>query len=182
MRIIAGSHRGRKILCPTSDTRPTMDRVREALFSILGPLDDDVVVDFYAGSGALGFEALSRGARRATLVESDREAARVIRHNATKLGFDDACQVLEGSVERSRSDLSSGPPINLVLADPPWRISAQAVHVVARVVRGLLAPEATIVVGHAAREALELSSEDGLELESCRRWGGSALSLFRQSG
>ena len=77
MRIIAGRFRGRKILCPKADTRPTLDRVREALFSILGPLDDLVVVDFFAGSGALGLESLSRGARQATLVESDRDAARV---------------------------------------------------------------------------------------------------------
>jgi 16S rRNA (guanine966-N2)-methyltransferase len=158
-----------------------LDRVREALFSILGPLDDEVVVDFYAGSGALGFEALSRGARRAILVESDREAARMIRDNAKALALGDECQVIESRVERSRAVLQSGPRIDLVLADPPWRISAEALGVVEQTVSGLLAPDARLVVGHMARDALEPGPDSRLRLSSCRRWGDSALSFFEQS-
>jgi len=182
VRIIAGRYRGRKISCPKSDTRPTLDRVREALFSILGPLDDAVVVDFFAGSGALGLEALSRGARMATFVESSREAARVIRDNAAKLGLGDECRVVESPVERSRPHLARGPAIDLVLADPPWRLSAQAFSMVEEVVLGLLARDATLVVGHAARESLEPPISSRLTLRSCRRWGDSALSFFEQSG
>src|SRR5919205_1062343 len=86
MRIIAGSHRGRRIAAPKGrDTRPTSDRVREAAFNLIGPVDDASVLDLYAGSGALGLEALSRGAARATFVDSDRDACRAVNANLDKL-------------------------------------------------------------------------------------------------
>src|SRR5256885_15046049 len=86
MRIIAGSHRGQTIHAPRgADTRPTSDRVRENVFNILGPLDGATVLDLYAGSGAMGLEALSRGAERAVFVERDPEAVRAIERNLDKL-------------------------------------------------------------------------------------------------
>ena len=85
MRIVAGSRKGARIFAPKGlDTRPTGDRVREAVFNLLGPVDDADVLDLYAGSGAMGLEALSRGARRVTFVESDREAAETILRNLDK--------------------------------------------------------------------------------------------------
>ena len=108
MRIISGKFRGRRLECPKLVTRPTLDRVREALFSILGDVSGLCVVDLYAGSGALGLEALSRGARHVTLVEADRGAAQVIRKNVAGWGVETQLRVLESSVERARPMLRSG--------------------------------------------------------------------------
>jgi 16S rRNA (guanine966-N2)-methyltransferase len=180
VRIIAGKFRGRKLTCPKLVTRPTLDRVREALFSILGDLSDARVVDFYAGSGALGLEALSRGASHVTLVEGDRQAAQVIRKNVEGWGIDGAYRVLECAVERSRSSLAGAAPIDLVLADPPWKISGEAAVIVSKVVKGLLSPSAIVVLGHASRDELGVDAESGLERYDRRAWGDSALSFFRR--
>src|SRR3954465_7320676 len=116
MRIVAGSRRGAKILAPKGlDTRPTGDRVREAAFNLLGPVDGASVLDLYAGSGAMGLEALSRGAERAVFVESDRDACRAIERNLEKLR-------LTGAEVRCRDALavlaSETRQYDLVLVDP----------------------------------------------------------------
>ena len=178
MRIISGKFRGRKLECPKLVTRPTLDRVREALFSILGDLSGHCVVDLYAGSGALGLEALSRGARHVTLVEADKGAAQVIRKNAAGWGADAQLRVLECPVTRARGALGSIAPIDLVLADPPWKVAQAAALEVARAVVGLLAPGARVVLGHPAREQLALGEGSGLVVVSCRTWGDSALSFL----
>ena len=178
MRIIAGKFRGRKLECPKLVTRPTLDRVREALFSILGDLSGHCVVDLYAGSGALGLEALSRGARHVTLVEADRGAAAVIRKNAAGWGADEQLRVLECPVARARGALASIQPIDLVLADPPWKVAQEAAVEVAKAVRGLLAHDARVVLGHPTRERLALAADSGLVVVSCRTWGDSALSFL----
>src|SRR5690348_11083998 len=121
MRIIAGAWRGRTIDAPPGQaTRPTADRVRETLFSMLasrlGSFEDLRVADLFAGSGALGFEALSRGAVSATFVESDTRAAAVIRRNAEKLGATERIQVLGGSALA----LLRSEPFDLIFADPPY--------------------------------------------------------------
>jgi len=180
VRIIAGKFRGRKLTCPKLVTRPTLDRVREALFSILGDLSDARVVDFYAGSGALGLEALSRGASHVTLVEADRQAAQVIRKNVEGWGIEGAFRVVECAVEKSRSSLSSAAPIDLVLSDPPWKISAEAAVTVSRVVKGLLSPSAIVVLGHATRDEIAVEPDSGLERYDLRTWGDSALSFFQR--
>jgi 16S rRNA (guanine966-N2)-methyltransferase len=179
VRIIAGKFRGRKLTCPKLVTRPTLDRVREALFSILGDLSDARVVDFYAGSGALGLEALSRGASHVTLVEGDRQAAQVIRKNVAGWGVEGAYRVVECSVERSRTSLAA--PIDLVLADPPWKISGEAAVIVPQLVKGLLSRSAIVVLGHASRDELGVEADSGLERYDRRTWGDSALSFFRQA-
>ena len=178
MRIISGKFRGRRLECPKLVTRPTLVRVREALFSILGDVSGLCVVDLYAGSGALGLEALSRGARHVTLVEVDRGAAQVIRKNVAPWAVEQQLRVLESSVERARPALRSIQPIDLVLADPPWKIAQEAALEVARAVQGLLAPEARLVLGHPAREELQLPADSGLRVVSCRTWGDSALSFL----
>ena len=182
MRIIAGKFRGRKLLCPKVVTRPTLDRVREALFSILGDLSDQSVIDFYSGSGALGLEALSRGARHVTLVEADRRACQVIRNNVEGWGIDGAHRVLECAAERSRGMLAPAAPYDLVLGDPPWKISQEAAVTVPQVVLGLLSPQAIVVLGHAARDELRVAEESGLEQYDRRSWGDSAMSFFRRRG
>src|SRR4051794_16292813 len=120
MRIIAGSHKGHTIYAPHGqDTRPTSDRVRENVFNIVGPLDGATVLDLYAGSGAMGLEALSRGAARAVFVEKDRDAVRTIERNLDKLRLGgtvlarDAVTALAGEAAAGRKD-------DLVPVDPPY--------------------------------------------------------------
>jgi 16S rRNA (guanine966-N2)-methyltransferase len=122
MRVVAGEVRGRRLQAPAGPrTRPTSDRVREAIFNVLGSLDaveDAVVADLFAGSGALGIEALSRGARRATFVDHDRAAVTSIRANLASCGFGpDRAEVVPGDALRW---MAGAPLSDLVLADPPY--------------------------------------------------------------
>ena len=125
MRIIAGGWRGRPIEAPPGQsTRPTADRLRETLFNMLasrlGSFEDLRVADLFAGSGALGLEALSRGAAHATFVESDSKAADVIARNAAQLGASDRVKLVRGS----SLALPRSEPFDLILADPPYREGA----------------------------------------------------------
>ena len=121
MRIIAGTHRGHRIAAPKGrDTRPTSDRVRENAFNLIGPVDDADVLDLFAGSGAMGLEALSRGAAHATFVEHDRDACRVIDANLDKLGLKATVLQWTQFVRSSRS----GARYDLVLCDPPYGYEA----------------------------------------------------------
>ncbi|HYX47455.1 MAG TPA: 16S rRNA (guanine(966)-N(2))-methyltransferase RsmD, partial [Sphingomicrobium sp.] len=121
MRIIAGEWRGRALEAPSGmATRPTADRARETLFSMLasriGSFQDLRAADLFAGSGALGLEALSRGAASATFVESDAKAAAAIKRNAAKLGANDRVRIIAGSA----LSLPRLEPFDLILADPPY--------------------------------------------------------------
>lgn len=125
MRVVAGTARGRTIDAPPgTGTRPTSDRVRESIFNSLGSLDlvvDATVVDLFAGSGAMGIEALSRGAAHATFVESDRSAAAVIAANVARCGFEARSTVVVGTVERYLDRGSrSAVALDLALVDPPY--------------------------------------------------------------
>lgn len=120
MRVVAGELRGRRIEAPPGgDTRPTTDKAREATFNALGSLDlvrDARVADLFAGSGALGIEALSRGAAHCTFVERDRAAVRVLRSNLAALGLDDRSRVVVGDARVLARSIDA----DLVLADPPY--------------------------------------------------------------
>src|SRR5712671_1036500 len=121
MRIIAGSRKGHGIAAPRGlDTRPTGDRVREAAFNLIGPVDDAVVLDLFAGSGAMGLEALSRGARRCVFVESDQDAARAIQANVRKLGLTAAVVQKRDALAVLREERKRGTTYDLVLCDPPY--------------------------------------------------------------
>jgi 16S rRNA (guanine966-N2)-methyltransferase len=175
MRIIAGTHRSRRLVAPKGmETRPTTDRVREALFSILGRLHGARAVDLYAGSGALGFEALSRGAEHVWFIESGKAAYHVLRENAEHLQFTDRCTILQREVQRCSKEWSK---LDLVLSDPPWPISAEASLVAAKVLKGTLNPGAQVVLGHPFREPLP-DTLPGLKLEDMRHWGDSAMSFY----
>ncbi len=152
-RIIAGAARGRQLVVPSGAARPTSDRVRESMFAsldhLLGGFSDVRVLDLFAGSGALGLEAVSRGAVRAVLVERDRPSVDVARRNAAVLGLTGVVVVptpvagyLAGSPE----------PFDLVLADPPYATSAAAVEdFLGALTRGWLAPDAVVVVERPTR-------------------------------
>ncbi len=179
-RIISGAAGGRRLRTPPgSSTRPTSDRVREALFSRLehrGLLEGANVLDLYAGSGALGLEAASRGAALVVLVESHQAAAKVIRSNVGVVGHP-AVRVLTDTVERA---LNAGPPgdtrMDLVLIDPPYDVSEDALAAVlsALVERRWLAPDAFVVVERSSRSP-QPTWPEGLELSGEKRYGETAV-------
>ncbi|EWT00152.1 methyltransferase [Intrasporangium oryzae NRRL B-24470] len=179
-RIISGVAGGRRLQTPPgSSTRPTSDRVREALFSRLEHrelLHGTHVLDLYAGSGALGLEAASRGAASVLLVESHRAATKVIRANIALVGVPDV-RVLTETVERA---LAAGPPggipMDLVLLDPPYDVSEEALAGVlaALVDRDWLAPEAFVVVERSTRSP-QPTWPEGLELSGEKRYGETTM-------
>jgi len=181
MRVIAGGLRGRSIRAPRgSATRPTTDRVREALFEVLGDVSQVRLVDLYAGSGALGIEALSRGARAACFVESSNPAVGCIRANLDRLGLADRAVVIRARVESAHARLRRHGPFDLVLCDPPWVNLEQALRAVARLLQtNRLADGSTVVVVHPSRQPIDCWSCPGLTQVDRRTWGDSAVSLFR---
>jgi 16S rRNA (guanine966-N2)-methyltransferase len=124
MRVVAGTARGRTLVAPPgARTRPTSDRVREAIFNALGSrdaVDDARVADLFAGSGALGVEALSRGAAHATFVDRDRAAREAVRRNVEACGVADRATIVAGTVERWLAGLGPGERFDLAFCDPPY--------------------------------------------------------------
>jgi 16S rRNA (guanine966-N2)-methyltransferase len=176
VRIIAGKWRGRTIDAPPGQaTRPTADRVRETLFSMLasrlGSFEELRVADLFAGSGALGLEALSRGAASATFVENDAKAAAAIRRNAEKLGA--TANVLGGSA----LSLPRSQPYDLIFADPPYAQGAGTSVIEAVERAGWLAPGGWMSVETARADAI---SPGAFEIEATRDVGRARLTLFRR--
>ncbi|HET7759485.1 MAG TPA: 16S rRNA (guanine(966)-N(2))-methyltransferase RsmD [Gaiellaceae bacterium] len=177
MRIIAGSRKGARIFAPKGlDTRPTADRVREAAFNLLGPgaAEDANVLDLFAGSGAMGLEALSRGAAHATFVESDREACRTINRNLDKLGLGHATVLCQDALTALRTDVRQGARYDLVLLDPPYRRFSSLQKAMIRHLPELLMPDGTLLVETAAEEEPDLP----LAKRTTRRYGSARLTLF----
>lgn len=179
MRIIAGQFKGRTLQAPTwAGLRPTSDALRETLFNILGPrLADAVVLDLCAGTGALGLEALSRGAARATFVDDDARAIALIAANAGRCGVADRCMIVRDNAVGALAD-DIGGPFDVVLADPPYDASWTA-DVLAAAARQL-APGGVIVLEHAGRRPPPAVA--ALTLVRTRRAGDSALSTYRTAG
>jgi len=172
VRVIAGEFRGRRIEAPKgTTTRPTSDFVRETAFNLIGPVDGATVLDLYAGSGALGIEALSRGAERALFVDSSRDACRTIGANLQRLSL--KATVLCMDAERALANERG--PYDLILADPPYdfdRYDRLAPHI-----ERLLAEDGLFVLQTpAAREP----TLEGLTTRTSRRYGSARLTLFEQ--
>ena len=178
MRVIAGRLGGRTLKAPRGrETRPTSDRVREALFSALGDVAGARVLDLYAGTGALGIEALSRGAARATFVESARPALAALRENLASLGLEGDARVVARSVTACASGGALPGPFDLVLADPPYAALADVPPaVVALVGGGALAPGARVVVEHASRDPAPTIA--GLVPRPSRTYGDTAVTIY----
>src|SRR5688572_10036120 len=144
MRIIAGTHRGSRIAAPKGlATRPTGERVREAAFNLIGPVEGAAVLDLFAGSGAMGLEALSRGAASATFVESDRAACRTISQNLEKLDLTGARVVCGDAVWALRQEPRT---YDLVLVDPPYELWPELEPRLAGALERVLAPDGLVVV------------------------------------
>jgi 16S rRNA (guanine966-N2)-methyltransferase len=177
MRIIAGQWRGRPLVAPAGEaTRPTADRTREALFSMLlsrlGSFDDLAVADLFAGSGALGLEALSRGAATCLFVEQDRPAIDALKANVAKLGA-------KGADVRATSVMALGPaakPLDLVMLDPPYGSGAGNVALDKLARQGWVGPATLVSVETAKGEAVDAP---GFEAEVERVYGKAMITLLR---
>ena len=180
MRIIAGDARGRKIEAPEGrDTRPTLDRVRENLFNMLqGEIAGSRVLDLFAGSGALSFEALSRGAETACLVDHDRKAIAVEKKNAQTLGYQDRIQIIQADWRKALKDIENARlNFDLVFLDPPYAMLD--LKDVFSGLKTVLVREALIILEHEAGKKPEAG--EGFECIRERSWGFCGVSFFRRT-
>jgi 16S rRNA (guanine966-N2)-methyltransferase len=175
LRIIAGSHKGARIFAPKGEeTRPTGDRVREAAFNLIGPVDDMAVLDLFAGSGAMGLEAMSRGAKTAVLVESDREARKAIERNLEKLGLT-GVTVLRSDARRAlAAEAAAGRRYDLVLVDPPYRMLDSLLPTLSTYLPTVLAEDGIVVLESPATEHPSLA----LPERTSRTYGSVRLTVF----
>jgi 16S rRNA (guanine(966)-N(2))-methyltransferase RsmD len=176
MRIIAGTWKGRRLDAPRWEgLRPTSDKLRETLFNIVAPrVPDARVLDVFAGTGAVGLEALSRGAGSAVFVEQDRRAAALIAANVERCGARDRCAIIRGTAEQVLQHAIAGDPFDLVMLDPPYTFEPLAA-VVSAAARHL-APGGLLILEHATRRTLPPIG--GLEPVRTVRSGDSTLTLF----
>jgi len=181
MRIIAGHFGGRRIAAPRGRaTRPTPERVREAIFSILGPLDGLDVLDLFAGSGALGIEALSRGAASATFIDSGSAAVRTLRENLAALELADRTRVVKLDWRRAlRAEAESGRLYGVALIDPPYAVTESIAPHLPSIIGPVLIPGARVLLEHSRTAADDLLN--GFADVSSRRYGDTAISMGRMA-
>ncbi len=183
LRIIGGSARGRRLAGPRrADTRPTADRVRQVVFDVLGQrLPGGEVLDLYAGTGALGLEALSRGAARARLVDRSVEATELCRKNAAALGWDDRVEVLRLALPAGLARLE-GRPVDLLFADPPYADEGACGEVLRwAAASGILRVGGTAVLEHGRRTELP-EAVGALRAVDGRRFGDTVVSFYASEG
>lgn len=181
MRVIAGEAKGRKLLTIDEDgLRPSGDKLKGALFSSLGPrVVDAEVLDLYAGSGALGIEALSRGAERCTFVEANPRAARVIMQNLENTRLADRAQVVVSEAAAFVARSAHGPS-DIVVMDPPYAVGIPLDVLGSLVAKGHLDAGSVVVVEVSAKQAID--HVPGFELTKTKKYGGSALIYLRPTG
>lgn len=181
MRIVAGTHGGRRIAAPRgAATRPTADRVREAVFSIVGPIEGVDVLDLFAGSGALGLEALSRGAATATLVERSPRALAVIRANVAALGLEARARVVGRDWRAAlAAERAAGTTFGLCLCDPPYSLTDRVLAEIGASLAPLMTSPGIVVVERSA--ALPPPEPNGLDIATRidRTYGDTGVSVLR---
>ena len=174
MRVVAGTFKGNRLAAPPGRrTRPTADRVREAVFNLLGPVDGARVLDLFAGSGALGIEALSRGASSAVFVERDPRAAAVLRRNLEQVGAAGTVRRRDAVAYLRSQAAASEAPFDLVLADPPYSFAPRLGEGLSELLPPLLARGARIVTESDRRKPLLLD----LPLARERTYGDTRIAL-----
>ena len=177
MRIIAGSRKGARIFTSRGrHTRPTADRVREAVFNLVGPLEGSQVLDLYAGSGAMGIEALSRGAAAATFVETNLDALRTIHRNLDKLGFLEANIVRSDAMRFLASDTGQAARYDLVLIDPPYERLPGLLPTLAENLPPVVSRSGIVVLESDAGYEPELP----LSMRTSRRYGSVRVTVFER--
>jgi 16S rRNA (guanine966-N2)-methyltransferase len=175
VRVIAGTHKGRRLAAPRGkEVRPTADNVREAVFNLLGSVVGERVLDLYAGSGALGIEALSRGAAQATFVDSDARAVQAVRSNLELVGASDARVVRAGALPFLRRAAGGSERWDLVFCDPPYGLASRHGGELGILLPPVLATGARIVCESSHREPLRLD----LELATERRYGDTLIAIY----
>lgn len=182
MRIVAGTARGRVLAAPQNDAviRPTADRVRETIFNVLGQWCDGLtVLDLFAGTGALAFEALSRGATRAVLVDSGKEAHHLIRKNAEALDMSQQIELLKEPMPRALEVLGHRKQrFELVFSDPPYKLEAGKEVLEGLDANDLVAENGMVVIEHAKQEVLPEAVGRFTRVDE-RQFGGTTVSIFR---
>jgi 16S rRNA (guanine966-N2)-methyltransferase len=175
MRIIAGERKGHTIFAPKGlETRPTSDRVRENVFNIVAPwVEGARVLDLYAGSGAMGLEALSRGAASAVFVEAEPQAIRAIERNLDKLRLTGARVAQLDAITGLAQEAASGRKYDLVLADPPYSMTDY--DALARYLPLVLSEDGLVVLESSAKTEPELA---GLAVQSTRKYGSTRVTVF----
>lgn len=181
MRVVGGKARGMIITVPpVPDIRPTTDRVRGAMFSMLearGAVEGTRVLDLFAGSGALGIEALSRGAAHADLVEQNSKACATIRRNLTTTHFEEQASVVPLPVTRALGGLNG--PYDLVFMDPPYAKASEMADVIDRLVtRNLLGEGSMVVVEQSSRNRRDFARTGEMRLEQEKTYGDTAVSIY----
>lgn len=186
MRVIAGQYGGRRLIAPSgTGTRPTSDRVKEALFSIIGPLGGERVLDLFAGSGALGIEAISRGAATATCVDDDRGAADAIGANVTVLGIADRVRVVRRGWRGALAQAAeAGDAYDLVFADPPYELLPVIADELGDAISRVVAPAAIVAIEHARGAIMGAGGTPGIaaERDTTRRYGDSEITVIWTPG
>jgi 16S rRNA (guanine966-N2)-methyltransferase len=182
MRVIAGKYRSRRLKGPGKlRLRPTSDRLRETLFNVLGALvEDSLFVDLFAGTGAIGIEAISRGARETIFIESQAAGARLVRHNLDSLGIHAGAEVIELDAARGLEKLAARHlAADFIFLDPPYECEEEHLHVLEFLdASHLIAPRGLVIVEH--RESMELPERfDRLECSRILNQGDAALSFYR---
>jgi 16S rRNA (guanine966-N2)-methyltransferase len=178
MRIVAGEFRGRRLHSPKgSKIRPTSDRVREAIFNIIATeLRDAQVLDLFAGTGALGLEALSRGAAQAIFVDQDADALRLIRVNIETCGIKDRTKVIQGSAQQAiRRLTAAGETFNLIFMDPPY--GKGLVEQTLPQLESVADSTTLLVVEHHVKDVIPAQSGEWLRTQE-RRYGDTSVSFF----
>ena len=178
MRIIAGERKGHTIFAPRGrETRPTSDRVRENVFNIVAPwVEGARVLDLYAGSGAMGLEALSRGAEAVVFVEADPDAVRAIERNLDKLRLTGATVLRADAITGLAQETAAGRKYDLVLADPPYAMTDY--DTLARYLPRVLAEDGLLVFESAARTEPQV---EGLAVRTTRKYGSTRVTVFEHA-
>jgi len=178
LRVISGTLKGRRLVCPPGlTTRPTADRTKESIFNILsGRFQGKRVLDLFAGTGALGIEALSRGAAFAVFIDQGRASMDTIQRNIRALGLEAHCRTVRWNIRKNLNCLRSTQPFDLVFMDPPYATDSVTPVLTSLAACGALCPGGRIVIEHNDRERIVLPT-NRLELTDQRRFGKTLVSF-----
>lgn len=184
VRVIAGAAKGRALKAvPGKNTRPTTDKVKEAIFSMIGPyFDGGEALDLFAGTGGLGLEAWSRGVERVVFVDKDKLSIDVVRHNVKAAGAEEASEIYRGEAERAVKALAKrGASFRLLFLDPPYRMTNMDKLMAEMATRGLLEQEAIVVVEHASSVEYPETMERFAKMKHAK-YGETAVTIYRYEG